>query len=470
MSAVIVKAAQPVKEKKMDPMMTVEEIQEQHETRKRIIEEKMMRLEPYLESLETTNEEWKQYIQQISSPQKGERKKKNTHKWWTMKHYRYQYLTVTQSYGEEFWSRFDAAIHLQNIPDIQKLNYLIACLKGDALQARNITPFILFYYNRAEVERICWDPKDGELYLSRMKPEETLVEVRSDSDVQINPIVFVQIEGPAEINDMEAYEEFRSHWNQLLEEAGFKESDIDQLFTDIRIMALKEYGPKKCYGRVLPRTREGKFFTIIYCLIGIPLTLALLSALMVRLKNPSAWLRCKLNAKLGHLFRDSQIQIFHLSFVCTLLLVCVFIIPSYIFTKIESDWDFLDGFFYCFISLTTIGLGEYVPGDQPDQQFRTFYKIIVTVYLIFGLSCMMLFLATLYDVQQLNVSRFFLTRDNGYINPSYDDHHETFAITNQNYGITNIYTRHINESPVSTYETGAFTKLDDILVLILIND
>ncbi|MCP9261007.1 putative Reverse transcriptase [Dirofilaria immitis] len=42
---------------KMDPMMTVEEIQEQHETRKRIIEEKMMRLESYLESLETTNKE-----------------------------------------------------------------------------------------------------------------------------------------------------------------------------------------------------------------------------------------------------------------------------------------------------------------------------------------------------------------------------------------------------------------------------
>ena len=38
----------------------------------------------------------------------------------------------------------------------------------------------------AEQERTRWDPKDGELCLSRLKPEETLVEDRSDSDVQID--------------------------------------------------------------------------------------------------------------------------------------------------------------------------------------------------------------------------------------------------------------------------------------------
>ncbi|VDM99157.1 unnamed protein product [Thelazia callipaeda] len=271
----------------------------------------------------------------------------------------------------------------------------------------------------------------------------------------VGAIVFVQIEGPAEQTDMETYAEFRSRWNDLLMDSGFTENDIDQLFTDIRIMALKGIWMEKNvttepiwslgqafffagalistvgYGRVSPRTPEGKFFTIIYCLVGIPITLALLSALVARLKQPSAWLRCKLNARLGHLFHETQIKIFHLAFVCTVLLLFVYILPSYIFTKIERDWSFLDGFFYCFVSLTTIGLGEYVPGDQADQQFRTFYKVIVTVYLLFGLSCMMLFLATLYDIQQLNLSRFFLTKDDGFIDPSYDNRSETFAIGNQ---------------------------------------
>ncbi|VDN04429.1 unnamed protein product, partial [Onchocerca ochengi] len=34
-----------------------------------------------------------------------------------------------------FWSSLDAAVHQQNIPDIQKLNYLAAYLKGDASMA-----------------------------------------------------------------------------------------------------------------------------------------------------------------------------------------------------------------------------------------------------------------------------------------------------------------------------------------------
>ena len=45
---------------------------------------------------------------------------------------------------------------------------------------------LLNSFFRSECEHTCWDPKDGELCLNRAKPGETLVEARSDSNVQID--------------------------------------------------------------------------------------------------------------------------------------------------------------------------------------------------------------------------------------------------------------------------------------------
>ena len=43
---------------------------------------------------------------------------------------------------------------------------------------------------KVEPEHNCLDPKDGDLYLSRVKPRETLVEARSDTDVQIVRLIW----------------------------------------------------------------------------------------------------------------------------------------------------------------------------------------------------------------------------------------------------------------------------------------
>ncbi|KAK9050297.1 hypothetical protein SSX86_030734 [Deinandra increscens subsp. villosa] len=44
-----------------------------------------------------------------------------------------------------------------------------------------------------ECEHACRDPKDGELCLSGAKPEETLVEARSDTDVQIVRLTWSEV-------------------------------------------------------------------------------------------------------------------------------------------------------------------------------------------------------------------------------------------------------------------------------------
>ncbi len=46
-------------------------------------------------------------------------------------------------------------------------------------------------HTHLQAEHARWDPKDGELCLNRAKPEETLVEARSRSDVQIDGQIWV---------------------------------------------------------------------------------------------------------------------------------------------------------------------------------------------------------------------------------------------------------------------------------------
>ncbi|XP_015744505.1 potassium channel subfamily K member 6 isoform X2 [Python bivittatus] len=78
------------------------------------------------------------------------------------------------------------------------------------------------------------------------------------------------------------------------------------------------------------------------------------------------------------------------------------VVPAAIFSSLEESWSFLDAFYFCFISLCTIGLGDYVPGEQPGQRLRPLYKISVTVYLLLGLMAMLLILQTFHKLADLH--------------------------------------------------------------------
>lgn len=132
------------------------------------------------------------------------------------------------------------------------------------------------------------------------------------------------------------------------------------------------------YGHVTPLSRSGKVFCMLYALVGIPLTLVLLTAFVDRLLVPTSWVLGWLNARLGHLYQPFNIRLLHLALVVAVL-GCLFLAaPAAIFAALEPGWDFLDSFYYCFISLTTIGLGDYIPGDSPDQPYRPLYKVATT--------------------------------------------------------------------------------------------
>ncbi|KAG1651852.1 Potassium channel subfamily K member 1 [Nymphon striatum] len=164
------------------------------------------------------------------------------------------------------------------------------------------------------------------------------------------------------------------------------------------------------YGHVTPLSEGGKLFCIVYALIGIPITLILLSAFVERLMVPSTKLLQYMNLKLGHYHQAFNIRLLHLFIVVVVIVIFFFLIPAAIFTQIEKSWNYLDSLYYCFISLTTIGLGDYIPGDNPDQSYRALYKVGATVFLFVGVTFMMAMLSVLADIPQLNVGLFFLLK------------------------------------------------------------
>lgn len=64
--------------------------------------------------------------------------------------------------------------------------------------------------------------------------------------------------------------------------------------------------------------------------------------------------------------------------LAVLLLVAYMMLGAFIFTLWE-DWTFFESFYFVFISMSTIGFGDYVP-DHPMYMMATF------IYLLFGLA------------------------------------------------------------------------------------
>lgn len=68
------------------------------------------------------------------------------------------------------------------------------------------------------------------------------------------------------------------------------------------------------------------------------------------------------------------------------------------------DWSFLEALYFCFISLSTIGLGDYVPGENAKDGAHAhgqLYRLAITVYLLLGLVCVLVVLETCCELPQL---------------------------------------------------------------------
>lgn len=166
------------------------------------------------------------------------------------------------------------------------------------------------------------------------------------------------------------------------------------------------------YGHTAPLSDGGKAFCIIYSMIGIPFTLLFLTAVVQRImvfstRRPIMYIHMHWGMS------KPLVAIIHATVLAMLAVSCFFLIPAAIFSELEENWNFLESFYFCFISLSTIGLGDYVPGEAVNQKFRELYKLGITVYLILGLIVMLVVLETFCELQQLKQLRkmFYLKKE-----------------------------------------------------------
>ncbi|XP_004636830.1 potassium channel subfamily K member 6 [Octodon degus] len=155
------------------------------------------------------------------------------------------------------------------------------------------------------------------------------------------------------------------------------------------------------YGYTTPLTDAGKAFSIAFALLGVPTTMLLLTASAQRLAlllthAPLSWLSLRWG------WDPRRAARWHLVVLLVVITTICFLVPAAVFAYLEEAWSFLDAFYFCFISLSTIGLGDYVPGEAPGQPYRALYKLLVTVYLFLGLVAMVLVLQTFHHVSNLH--------------------------------------------------------------------
>ncbi|XP_066148876.1 potassium channel subfamily K member 18 [Euwallacea fornicatus] len=201
------------------------------------------------------------------------------------------------------------------------------------------------------------------------------------------------------------------------------------------------------YGNIWPRTRNGKIVSIVYAIIGMPLFLLYLSNIGDVMARSFKWIyanlclcrwcpgvakrraerrmkrqmRESLGSECGDSNSSDDMEMADVSLsdgstqseghtvyseesydvqnVTVPITVCLMIMVGYIcggailFFQWESDsgWTFLDASYFCFISLSTIGFGDFVPGDKiygqgKIEEILELKFVFCSMYLMLGMA------------------------------------------------------------------------------------
>ncbi|XP_026071288.1 potassium channel subfamily K member 5-like [Carassius auratus] len=141
------------------------------------------------------------------------------------------------------------------------------------------------------------------------------------------------------------------------------------------------------YGNIAPKTPSGRVFCIFYGLFGVPLCFTWISELGKFFGGRAKHLGQYLTKK-GVTLRRTQ-------FTCTAVfllwgVLVHLVIPPFVFMS-QEGWTYIEGLYFSFVTLTTIGFGDLVAGVDPSADYPTLYRYFVEVWIYLGLAWLSLF-------------------------------------------------------------------------------
>ncbi|KAM7318538.1 hypothetical protein ACRRTK_021650 [Alexandromys fortis] len=136
------------------------------------------------------------------------------------------------------------------------------------------------------------------------------------------------------------------------------------------------------YGNLSPETMAARLFCIFFALVGIPLNLVVLNRLGLLMQRGVH--RCV--QWLGGSWQDpAQAPLLAGSAALLSGLLLFLLLPPLLFSHVEG-WSYMESFYFAFITLSTVGFGDYVIGMDPSRKYPVWYKNIVSLWILFGMA------------------------------------------------------------------------------------
>ncbi|KAK7176885.1 hypothetical protein R3I93_000969 [Phoxinus phoxinus] len=162
------------------------------------------------------------------------------------------------------------------------------------------------------------------------------------------------------------------------------------------------------YGTTVPLSDEGRVFCVVYCLVGIPFTMLLLSCL-TRALLPRVTHTPIQNLQVFWGLSRNHAALLHCSVLAFCTATLFFLLPAGALCLLENHWSYLESLYFCFISLSTTGLGDYLPGRTQSQAARHVLEFATSCYLMLGLIVLLVVLESFWELQQVQAILHFFS-------------------------------------------------------------